>query len=124
MQFSDFFIVSQGWLSFTDVFRYSVEAGTVAQQIKATTNMLAFHIYLWCTSIPTDSSGLKTEFLHNGEFQIHSPPSPDGFTQMFGLRIWKPANTGVESGYSVTAPEANKRKEVNKSVGGRGEETD
>lgn len=44
-------------------------------------------------------------------------PSPAGFTQMFGLRIWKPANTEVQLGYSVTAPEANKRKEVNKSGG-------
>lgn len=42
-------------------------------------------------------------------------PPPTRFTQQFGLKFWKHTNTGVEPGYSVTALETNKRKEVNKS---------
>lgn len=82
--------------------------------------MLAFHIYLWCGAIlylliAVDE---RLNFTTMENFRsIH--PSPAGFTQMFGLRIWKPANTEVELGYSVTAPEANKRKEVNKWGGER-----
>lgn len=46
-------------------------------------------------------------------------PPPTRFTQLFGLKFWKHTNIGVEPGYSVTGLEANKRKEVNKSGGGR-----
>lgn len=73
--------------------------------------------------MPVDTCGLKVENCYKSGFQTPvlstEHPPPTRFTQMFSVKNWKPANTGVERGYSVTAPEANKRKEMNKSGGGR-----
>lgn len=59
--------------------------------------------------MPIDTYGLKVEICYRGAFLIPvlstKLPPPTRFTQMFYLKIkiWKPANTGVEPGYSVTA---------------------
>lgn len=84
--------------------------------------LLTYFLFI-LTFVAIDTCELKVENCHKGVFQIpmllteHPPPAR--FTEMFSLRVWKPANAGVEPGYLVTAQEANKRKEVNKLGGGR-----
>lgn len=74
-------------------------------------------------STPIDGCRLEGVNCYEGAFQtpvlLTEPPPLTRFTPLFGLKFWKHTNTGVEPGYSVTALEVNKRKEVNKSGGGR-----
>lgn len=78
--------------------------------------MLAFHIYLWCNSIHIDSSGLKIELRHYGEFQIHSPISCRVYTNVWFKNL--EASKHRSSAWLLSYCSGGKQKEGSEQIGG------